>query len=318
MTPRRRFLGRVGAAAAGIWAGGRPRVAAAAQARAADPRVFRADVELVTTPVTVTDAAGRLVATLDATDFVVTEDGLPQPIAHFSRERVPVSLCLVLDTSDSMFGQRIVDARAALAEFLDHLLEPEDETALVLFNHRPLVASSWTTDRSRLHARLDDVTPSGGTAIYDAVKAALPLFDARRHPRAAVVLVSDGADTASDTTVVQLRADLLRSDAFVYAIAIDSSDARPSARVNPWALREMTAQSGGSTEVISTAADLGPATARIADELNHQYMIGFTRTRKPDGEYHTLRVSVRGGDYRVRSRRGYVARKATDASSGGR
>ncbi|MGE3275456.1 MAG: VWA domain-containing protein [Vicinamibacterales bacterium] len=308
LTPRRRFLGRMSAAAAGLWAGRLPVRLHATQAPGG-PQVFKADVELVTTPVTVTDAEGRLIATLERDDFSITEDGLPQPITHFSRERVPVSLCLVLDVSDSMFGQRIVDARAALMQFLDHLLAPEDETALVLFNHRPLVAAPWTTDRSRLRARLDDITPSGGTAIYDAVKAALPLFDDRRHPRAAVVLVSDGADTASDTTVVEMRAELLRSDAFVYAIAIDAPDARPSARVNPWALREMTAQSGGVTEVITNAGDLGPASTRIADELNHQYMIGFTRTRKPDGEYHTLRVSVHGGDYKVRSRRGYVAKR---------
>lgn len=302
LPPRRTFLRCLGGAAAGFWlVPGQP-ADAARQAR-----VFRGGVELVTTPVTVNDAEGRLVVTLGPEDFTITEDGIPQPIAHFSRERVPVSLCLALDVSDSMFGQRIDDARSALIEFLDHLLAPEDETALVLFNHRPLIAVTWTTDRARIRARLSDIDPAGGTAIYDAVKATLPLFDGRRHPRAAVVLVSDGADTASDTTVVQLRAELLRSDAFVYAIAIDSPDARPSARVNPWALREITAQSGGSTEIISTTAELAPATARIADELNHQYMIGYSPSRPPDGEYHTLRVTAKGGEYRVRSRRGYVA-----------
>jgi len=303
--PRRVFFRTLGVVTAGLCLGRWHPVEGGRQTR-----VFRGGVELVTTPVTVTDSEGRLVATLGPDEFTISEDGIPQPIVHFSKERVPVSVCLALDMSDSMFGRRIDDARTALIEFLDHLLAPEDETALVLFNHQPIVAATWTTDRARIRARLLDINPGGGTAIYDAVKATLPLFHQRRHPRAAVVVVSDGADTASDTTALQLRAELLRSDAFVYAIAIDAPDARPSARVNPWALQEMTAPSGGSTQVISSTDDLGPATAHIADELNHQYMIGYSPHRPPDSAYHTLRVTATGGDYRVRSRRGYVAVRA--------
>ena len=77
--------------------------------------------------------------------------------------------------------------------------------------------------------------------------------------------------------------------------------------MNPYALREITDDTGGRTEVVHDSADLGAATARIADELNHQYVLGYTSPAAPDGQYHSIRVRVTRPDYRVRARRGYVA-----------
>ena len=267
---------------------------------------FRGGAELVTTAVTVRDINGRLITTLDKADFTVEEDSVPQPITQFSRDRIPVSLALAHDTSDSMRGQRIVDARAALGVFLDELLGSDDEAAIVSFNHDARVVAPWTRERSRLRARLDDLRPSGGTAMFDAVAASLPLFESRQHPRAALLLVSDGADTASDITPTRLKQMLVRSDVFLYAIAVDSGAERESTRVNPYTLAQLAAQGGGYSEVIRSAAELGPATARIADELNHQYMLGYTPATAGDGQYHTVRVKVSNPDYAVRARRGVV------------
>jgi len=77
--------------------------------------------------------------------------------------------------------------------------------------------------------------------------------------------------------------------------------------VNVGALREMTDDSGGRTEVVRSPRDLDPATASIADELSKQYYIGYPSPEKKDGQWHSIRVSVKGHDYRVRARRGYVA-----------
>jgi hypothetical protein len=118
--------------------------------------------------------------------------------------------------------------------------------------------------------------------------------------------VSDGADTASDTTPTQLKQKLNRSDIFLYAIGIDSLDARNSTRINPFTLQELTSQGGGYTEIIRSAAELGQATERIAEELNHQYMLGYSPLKRGDGKYHTVRVRVSNDSYRVRARRGVV------------
>lgn len=267
---------------------------------------FRASSELVTTAVTVRDAEGRLVTNLEQKDFIVEEDGVAQPIAQFTRERVPVSLTLALDVSDSMRGQRMVDARSALAHFLDKLLVTDDEASLLGFNHEARLFGAWTTERAGLRGRLEGIRPSGGTALYDAIDVSLPLFESRQHQRAAILLVSDGADTASDVTPTELKTKLVRSDVFLYAIGINSVDARNSTRINPFTLNELTSQGGGYTEIIGSAAELGAATERIAEELNNQYVIGYTPLRRADGQFHTIRVKVANPSYRVRARRGVI------------
>jgi VWFA-related protein len=282
---------------------------ASAQTGEGPSRRFKSRIDLVSITATVLDASGRLVSSLTRDDFEVYEDGQRQAITHFSSARVPIGLGLLLDVSDSMRGQRIADARAAVTRFLLDLLSEDDEFFVMSFNHAPRVVAPWTSRPDQVLHRLEALRPSGGTSIYDAMMAAVPLFEQRSRQRASIVLISDGADTASDARVRDVRSALLRSDAFVYAIAIDPpADRRPiNARVNPFALREITDDSGGRTEVVHDSADLGAATARIAEELNHQYVLAYTSTRAPDGQYHSLRVRVTRPDHRVRARRGYVA-----------
>jgi Ca-activated chloride channel family protein len=273
-----------------------------------DTRPLHSSVELTTVAATVTDKDGRLITGLPREAFEVFEDGDAQVIATFTHERVPVSLGMLLDVSDSMFGHRIKDARAAVEHFLFALLDPDDQFFLLAFNHEPHVLTKWTAVPDDVRRALDDVKPFGGTAIYDAIIGALPLMERRARQRAALVVISDGADTASDATVREVRLALLRSDAFVYAIAIDSPERQPiNTRVNAEALREITTQSGGITQVVHDAQGLEAATRTIAEELNRQYLIGYSSMRPPDGEFHSIRVRVRGGEYRVRARNGYVA-----------
>jgi Ca-activated chloride channel family protein len=287
-------------------------VAVAAQAGQAPPiqekRPFRSGIELTSVTATVRDAEGKLVTGLDRDAFEVFEDGEPQTITQFTHDRVPIGLGVLLDISDSMFGRRIQDARAAIDRFLFELLDPGDEFFVLAFNHQPHLLTGWTSAPDQVRHALDGLRPSGGTAEYDAVLAALPTIARRSRERAALLLVSDGADTASNATLREVRSALMRSDTFVYAIAIDSPEPQPiNTRVNATTLREITDDSGGRTEIVHNAAELVEATARIADELNHQYVLGYTSPRGADGKYHSIRVRVRGPGYKVRARNGYVA-----------
>ena len=111
------------------------------------------------------------------------------------------------------------------------------------FNHRPRALTGWTRAQDDVRRALDGVRPTGGTAIYDAIFDALPIIDERTRQRAAMLVISDGADTASAATLRELRSALLRSEAFVYAIAIDSPERQAiNTRVNAAALREITAE----------------------------------------------------------------------------
>ncbi len=270
-------------------------------------RVLRSGVDVVAVTATVLDAEGRLAQGLPREAFEVFEDGEPQTITQFTNERVPVGLGMLLDTSDSMFGQRMVDARAAVEQFLFELLHADDEFFVLAFNHYPHILTRWTSTPEDVRAALVAVKPSGGTAIYDAVVGALPMIGRRTRERAALVVISDGADTASDLTVGEVRTSLLRSDAFVYAIAIDSPSRQAiNTRVNPAALGELTGQSGGRTEVVQDMDGLRAATARIAEELNSQYVMAYASPHATDGKYHSIRVRVTRPGYKVRARNGYV------------
>ena len=136
----------------------------------------------------------------------------------------------------------------------------------------------------------------------------MPLIAKRNKERGALLIVSDGADTASTATFKEVQAALRRSQAFVYAIAIDSPDRRAiNHSVNPTTLREITNESGGRTEVVQSTRQIADAAASIAEELNHQYVMGFTPAHPPDGKFHTLRVRTKNTAYKVQARRGYVA-----------
>jgi Ca-activated chloride channel homolog len=269
-------------------------------------QTFRAAVDLVVIQATVTDGDRRLVTGLGLDAFHVFEDGVEQRVLQFSGERVPVSLGLAVDVSDSMYGTRIADARRAIDRFVVGLLGEDDEAFLMVFNHAPAVKASWTRPRA-LAGRLDGVTPSGGTAMFDAVIKAASMFDTRRHQRCGLVVISDGADTASDATLQDALRRLALADAFVYGIAIDAP-AGPAINRGfaPGALNDIAGQSGGYTEVIHDSAELGAAVERIAHELNHQYTLAYMPSHPPDDQFHSIRVKTDDPRQAVRSRRGYV------------
>ena len=272
-----------------------------------EPRPLQSGVDLVMVTATVVDGNGQLTTGLPRDAFAIWEDGVEQTVAVFSNAREPVGLGVLLDVSDSMFGQRIVDAREAVEHFLFTLLNPADEFFLTAFNHAPRTLTPWTNTPAVVTEALDALRPSGGTAIYDAVISAMPQIERRNRQRAALLIISDGADTASDASLRDVRAALLRSDAFVYAIAIDSPRGHAiNTRVNPASLSEITGQSGGRTEVVHDALGLRQATARIAEELNSQYVLGYSSPRSTDGRFHSIRVAMRDPAMRVRARNGYV------------
>jgi VWFA-related protein len=269
---------------------------------------FRSATDLIAVTVTVRDSDARLITDLPGDRFEILEDGLPQPVAAFTSERVPVSLAIVIDVSESMFGSRIQEARAAIEQFVVDLLDPGDEFSIIGFNHDHRVLVPWTSDRSAAPVVLRAARPAGSTALYDAIVATLPLTGQRNRQRVALLVITDGADTASEATIRDVRTALVRSEAFVYAIAIDPADRRPlNASINPAALQEITDQSGGRTLVVRSTGEMISALSEIAEELAGQYLIGYVSPKAGDGQFHSIRVRVRDADYRVRARTGYVA-----------
>jgi VWFA-related protein len=292
--------------AAGLAAG----VAVCLGAQEPRPRPLRSSVELTVVTATVRDYDGRLAANLPRDAFEIYEDGTLVPVAQFTHERVPLGLGLLLDVSDSMYGRKLRDAEDAVERFLLKLLAPTDAFFVMEFNHEPRLLFGWKESPDGVHEALTRLKPTGSTAIYDAISASLPFIDNRPRERAAIVLITDGEDSASEVSLHDLRPALLRTDAFVYAIAIDSRETQAIAnKLNLGALNDITGQSGGRTEVIRSSTDLDAATANIAEELNNQYVLGYSSPTPGDGKYHSIRVRVKDDRYRVRARNGYVAVK---------
>jgi len=192
---------------------------------------FRSGVELINVTATVSDGNGRFVSGLTRDDFRVFEDDQERPITHFTAERVPVSLGIVLDTSGSMEGEKMVAARQALLRFLFELLGPEDEVFLYRFDSRPVRLHGWTTDRDRIASEIRRIQPRGATTLYDAVSEAVPMAATGRHRKKAILIISDGNDTSSYTRVSELKKIIRESEVLVYAIGIDTmvyGNSRPS------------------------------------------------------------------------------------------
>jgi Ca-activated chloride channel family protein len=307
---------------------------------------FKSGVELINVTATVTDGEGRFVSGLGKDDFIVYEDGQPQEISHFSNERVPVSLGIALDASGSMTSDKMSAARAAIDRFVYDLLSPDDELFFMQFSNRPQLVQEWTTDRRAISRAVNRVLPNGGTALYDAVADGVPLANIGRHPKKALLAISDGNDTSSRISVGELRSIIRESEVLVYALGVDGTATqmrsgptiqlppmplpfpipggrgrRPlppigggggnrrvqAERVNAGALRQITDDTGGRTEIIRGFRDLDGATARLADELSKQYYLGYASPGKKDGRWHDIRVEVRDRRLAVRARRGYIA-----------
>ena len=307
---------------------------------------FQGGVELINVTATVTDGEGRFVSGLRREDFRVYEDGELQEITHFNSDRSPVSLGIALDTSGSMTSDKMSAARAAIDRFVYDLLKADDELFFLQFANRPHVVQEWTTDRRAISRAVARVLPAGGTALYDAIADAIPVASIGQHPKKALLVISDGNDTNSHIGVGELRRVIRESEVLVYALGVDGTlpvarntptiqlpppfpfpmprrgpqrrfppiggnapnRTRTTAeRVNADALRQITDDTGGRTEVVRGFGGLEGATARLADELSKQYSLGYASPGTRDGRWHDIRVEVRDRRLAVRARRGYIA-----------
>ena len=274
---------------------------------------FRGAVDLVEITATVTDGNGRFLTGLKAGDFTVREDGVPQRLIRVDAEREPVSLGLVLDASGSMqvtldagrIAGHMTAARAALQRLLFERLDPRDELFFVEFSGNARVTQEWTTDRGLIGGALQDVQPTGDTALFDALALAVPTAETGRHRKKVLLVISDGGDTHSVVTLEELRQAIVSSEVLVYALGFAKARGSRDA-ADPKVLRQITDPTGGRTEIVQSG-QLAEAVDRLAEELGRQYHLAFERTGPRDGRRHAVQVDVRARGARVRARSAYIA-----------
>jgi Ca-activated chloride channel homolog len=276
----------------------------------------------------VTDVRGRLIPNLTAADFVLEEDGKPQHITHFSQDQnVPVSVGILLDTSASM-DRKIRTAVDAVERF-SRRVHQDDEIFLITFSGRPELRQDFTDDRDKISQALRHLNATGGTALYDAVTEGLSKIRSGRHSKRALLVITDGQDTASVAKLDEVLQSIRESELLVYPIGISSlTYAQSPGPVTASLTRVSTGQarrdgvdlnvlhafaenSGGRAFILAESwigrgSQIERVLDTVADELRSQYTLGFYPSRPDDGRYHLLRIRTRTGDA-VRARRGYIA-----------
>jgi Ca-activated chloride channel family protein len=263
----------------------------------APPRqVFRSNVDMVAVYPLVTGPEGRYITDLRQQDFEVLDNGKPAGITIFSSARQPITALLLLDMSASM-EDRWMRVRDAAVRFVD-ALEPADRLRIGTFGSEIALSPHLTGDKTVLGRVLrEELWPGGSTPLWNAMSAGMEsiAMEAGRRP---IVVVTDGIDTSSAVqTPVASRA--VRDQFMIYGIGLEGKGLSKR-------LTDLIGQTGGGHFDLKRSDDLGAAFLRLADELHHQYLIGFTPAAL-DGQMHSLEIRVRREGFRVRAPTQFVA-----------
>jgi Ca-activated chloride channel family protein len=274
------------------------------------PAPLQADVDLVLVNATVTDPNNRFVTGLEKQHFQLFEDKVEQAIFHFSSEDAPTSIGLLFDVSSSM-GDKIARAKDAAVAFLK-TSNPDDEFYLLTFADQPSLDEEFTSDVSQIQNRLVAKGAKGSTTLYDAVYLGLEKMKQAHHPKKALLLITDGEDTRSRYSLVNVRHAVKESDVQIYAIGIVSSYYSDLAqgRSGRSVLEEMTEVTGGKAYFPNSVYELEDICTKIAVELKNQYVLGYASSNPSrDGRWRKIKVKLNAPRglpaLSVRSKTGY-------------
>jgi Ca-activated chloride channel homolog len=253
---------------------------------------FKANVDLVLVPVTITDPMNRLVTGLDKDNFSLFEGKDQQEIRHFSSEDAPVSLGVIFDMSGSM-SSKIERAREAVVEFFK-TANPQDEFFMITFADKPEEISDFTQSVEDIQGKLVYTIPKGRTALLDAIYLGVSKMRQAKYPKKALLIISDGGDNHSRYTEGEIKSLVKEADVLVYAIGIyDRYMSTPEEQLGPALLNDVTELTGGRAFTIDNPNDLADVATKIGIELRNQYVLGY-RPKNPahDGKWRKIKVKL--------------------------
>ncbi len=269
------------------------------------------------------DPAGHSVQTLDKDAFHVYEDGVPQAIASFRHEDLPVSLGILIDSSGSMYDKRSAVDEASLD--LVKLSNPEDEAFLVDFSWEAFIDQDFTNSIDKLQQGLNYIKSSGGTAIYDALVASADYLSKNaKHPKQVLLVITDGEDNASSATLDQAIRRIQDFDGpVIYCIGLlfgddtTKGESRHARRV----LETLSEETGGQAYFPKSVKEVDAITKEVANDIRTQYTIAYHSTKSPTlGGYRVVHVDAKAKSFpklSVRTRSGYYPRVSTASNQSG-
>ena len=294
-----------------------------------DVDVVRINTNLVTVPVSVADRQGRFIAGLKDSQFHLYENGVEQKIAFFDNAESPFTVALLLDTSDSTRA-RLGEIQEAALAFIDQLRE-NDRVLIACFDKRVSILSEATSDRQKLRAAILRAHTGGGTALYSAFDIVVNDRLKKISGRKAIVLFTDGVDTSSlEASYESTLYAAQELDALVFPIQYNTyadvaahSDGTPAMQVltargermsvaydraNRY-LRALSERTGGHFNYAGNVKRLSEIFSAIAEELRHQYSIGYYPAGGGKSE-RSIKVKVDVPNASVRARKTFRYRSA--------
>jgi len=301
-------------------------VLALAAATLAAQQPFKSGAQTVVVYATVTDSSGHIVTDLTRDRFEVYDGGKPQAITTFANDVQPITVVMMLDRSVSMLHNFSLVEEAA-GTFVDRL-GSSDKARIGSFSNRIEVdPRDFSSDKEELrHILKTELQDPGPTPLWNAMGVGMTAL-LHQTGRRVILVFTDGMDRPMNGRSnnlslkdVSRRAD--EEDVMVYGIGLVGDPfagyggqfsrgglgPRPQGqpdRPDP-GLEKLAAASGGGYFELTRTADLEGTFARVADELHHQYLLGFTPA-KVDGKPHPLEVRVKGEGLTVRARKSYVS-----------
>ena len=258
----------------------------------AQETTLHVDVKLVNLFVNVTDKNGTIVGGLARDDFAVSEDGRPQQIAVFERQsELPLNITLAIDTSGSV-KKDMADEADAARRFAHAIMRPQDQMSLLQFATYVNELTPFTNKVALIDRGLSQLHSDFATALYDAIYLGSDRLGPREG-RKVLVLVSDGGDTAKNTTYPQALEQALRNEVMIYSIIdvpIEASAGRDLGGEH--ALITLAEQTGGKSFYVSDGG-LDKAFARVSDDLRTQYLLGYyPRNQEPGLSFHRVQITI--------------------------
>jgi VWFA-related protein len=255
----------------------------------------------LTAKVTVANFGGAPIAGKSAEDFSVKEDGQELPLdslVQLSDSVQPLSIVLVLDLSGSA---PIEDVKTAALQFLDYL-GPNDRVALLAFNTPPdpdmidpFKETDFTGNKDLVRKTIENLPPPvAESAVYEAIQKAILNAAKETAARRAVLVMSDGYDTASRENIAAAgnpREAAKSKNIPVFTVGVYSSD--QTLGKNPDYLKVLAKESGGNYQEASSPAELGLLFQNVVDLLRVQYVLTFQALQPADGQMHRLDITVK-------------------------
>jgi Ca-activated chloride channel family protein len=276
-----------------------------------EPSRFRSQAELVLLPVTARDQSGRVVRDLVAADFRIFENGRPQQLTVFSGDHIPTAISLLLDTSASM--EPNLPATQAAASAIIERLGQADVCQVVAFNSTTDIRQDFTHDHQLLRRAIETTHANGATALYNSVYIALRALQKQRPSgqelrREAIILLSDGDDTASLVEFDQVLEAARRSQTLIYTIGlqIGSDPYRLRSGDGPFVLRRLAEDTGGRAYFINDVRQLDAIYTEIYEAIAASYTLGYVPVADAaGGDWRALSVAVDRPGVVAKTRAGY-------------